>query len=136
MASKKPAVKSPKSTKATAKKKSPSKKAAKDTDPFALKRMTRTQLLEYRAVLAEWKVALGEGQLVGQKLNTEQQLPKHKELLDLMRLKTQTDDTTRERGVELQRVQVEIAKVLGITFEEFRTNYAIDLETGTVTNLT
>lgn len=136
MASKKPVVKSPKNTKATAKNKSPSKKATKDVDPFAIRRMTRTQLLEYRAVLAEWKVSLGEGQLVGQKLNIEQQLPKHKELLDLMRLKTQTDNATRDRGVELQRVQVEIAKALGLTFEEFRTNYAIDLETGTVTNLT
>lgn len=136
MANKKPAVKSPKNTKVTARKKRPSKKVVKDEDPFTLKRMTRTQLLEYRAVLAEWKVALGEAKLVGQKLSIEQQLPKHKELLDLMRIKTHADDETKDRGVELQRVQEEIAKALGLTFEEFRKNYAIDLQTGTVTNLT
>lgn len=136
MASKKTTTKSPKNTKVSTTKKSHSKKEVQGEDPFTLRRMTRLQLLEYRAVLAEWKVSLGEAKLVGQKLDAEQQLPKHKELLDLMRLKAQTEDITKDRGIELQRVQVEIATSLGLTFEEFRKNYAIDLDTGTVINLT
>lgn len=103
--------------------------------PSELKKMPRELVMEYRAVLAEWKVAFGEAQMVEQRLELEKSQPKYKELLALMQVKKRTEDETRDRGVELQRVQELIAKSVGLDFEDFRKNYAIDLETGVINNI-
>lgn len=118
-------------------KKTNKKSSAEEDDNFtpALRKMSRELVLEYRAVLAEWKVAFGEAKLVTQKLELEKSLPKYKELLALMQIKTRTEEETRQRGEELQRVQELIAKSVGVDFEDFRKNYAIDLETGVINNV-
>jgi hypothetical protein len=118
--------------------KAPKKKetiSGEDNFPENLIKMPRELVLEYRAVLAEWKVAFTEAKMVDQKLELEKSQPKYKELLSLMQVKKRTEEETRDRGVELQRVQELIAKSVGIEFEEFRKNYAVDLETGVVNNI-
>ena len=125
--------------KATASKaKKPSPKAVADVrkgkkNGDATKRIRGTLLLQYRAVTAEYN----EGYVLSvdctTRLSAERDKPVYAPLVKLLTEHQHYTELLKAKSVELQKVQLLIAKKLGVTdLKEFFEGHVIDTESGEV----
>lgn len=99
----------------------------------ATKRIRGTLLLKYRAVSAEWSESRYLVEQAAMRLHAEKAKPVHAPLVKLLDEYQQLLDDLKARSRELNGVQEQIAKKLGVTdLKPFFEGHSIDTVTGEV----
>jgi hypothetical protein len=89
-------------------------------------------LADFRTVFAKLKEVDARLEIVRRDTFAEQQLPKYKPLMELLKKRNETEQERVERGQDVQKVVQKIADRFNIPIEEMH-HYAINDETGVVT---
>ena len=94
--------------------------------------LKRDEVMEYRALMAEHKVAVSECSRISEKVQTEKSKPQYKALLELMHEEQKYKEEVRYRAALLLEIQRQISEKLGVSYNEFCKEFVVDLETGVV----